>query len=68
MDLLNIAQTLYGCIRQHYPQIAGGALQAIGIATILYRILASQKVGTTPQSGLGMGRLLTILGRVAMNK
>lgn len=68
MDFLNVAQVIYGCVREHYPQITGAALQVIGGATVLFRILGSQKVGATPTSGLGMGSLLTLLQRVALNK
>lgn len=68
MDLLTVVQVLWQCLQQHYPQITGAALQVIGGATILFRVLGSQKVGVTPTSSLGMGNLLTMLQKVALNK
>lgn len=68
MDLLTVGQVLWGCLRDHYPHITGATLQVIGGATILFRVLGSQKVGATPTSSLGMGSLLTVLGKIALNK
>ena len=68
MDLLSVAQVLFSCVKEHYPQITGAALQVIGGATVLFRILGSQKVGATPTSGLGMGSLLSFLQKIALNK
>lgn len=68
MDLLSVAQVLFGCVKEHYPQITGAILQVIGGATVLFRLLGSQKVGVTPTSGLGMGNLLSALQKLALNK
>lgn len=68
MDFLSVVQVLWGCVREHYPQITGAVLQVIGGATVLFRVLGSQKVGATPTSGLGMGPLLRFLERVALNR
>lgn len=68
MDVLTVAQVLFGCVKDHYPQMTGAVLQVIGGATVLFRILGSQKVGATPTSGLGMGTVLSFLRRIALNK
>ena len=68
MDMLTVAQMLWSCAQDKYPEIGGALLQVIGGATVLFRVLGSQKVGTTPSTGFGMGKLLGWLGKIAMNK
>ena len=68
MDMITIGKVLWGCFSEHYPQITGAALQVVGGATVLFRLLGSQKVGATPTSGLGVGSLLSFLQKVALNK
>ena len=68
MDMLTVAQMLWSCAQDKYPEIGGALLQVIGGATVLFRVLGSQKVGTTSSTGFGMGKLLGWLGKIAMNK
>jgi len=68
MDIVVVAQSLLACISERYPQFGGAILQAIGGATILFRVLGSAKIGATPTTGFGVGKLLGLLGKAALNK
>ena len=68
MDMLTVAQMLWSCAQDKYPEIGGAVLQVIGGATILFRALGSAKIGATSSTGFGIGKLLGWLSRLAMNK
>ena len=67
MDLLTVGQALWGCVSEKYPQFGGAILQVIGGATVLFRLLGSQKIGATSTTGFGVGSLLSLLQKVALN-
>ena len=68
MDMLVIGQFVWNCLSDRYPEVGGAALQVIGGATVLFRALGSAKIGATPGTGFGVGKLLGILSKLAMNK
>lgn len=68
MDMMVIGQFLWSCLSERYPEVGGAALQVIGGATVLFRALGSAKIGATPLTGWGIGKLLGFLGKVALNK
>lgn len=62
MDWYVALQTIWHCIAEQYPALAGGVLQFVGGATILYRIVASTKL-----QGSGAA-VIKFLGSLALNK
>ena len=68
MDMLTVAQLLWSCAQDKYPEIGGAVLQVIGGATVLFRVLGSTKIGATASTGFGVGKLLGWLGKIAMNR
>lgn len=68
MDIMVLGQFLWSCLSERYPEIGGAVLQVIGGATVLFRVLGSAKIGATPTTGFGIGKLLGWLSKLAMNK
>ena len=62
-------QVALSCVYEHYPEISAAALQVIGGATVLYRLLGSKKVaGEAEASGSWLGKGLKFLAGMALNK
>jgi hypothetical protein len=68
MQLLGLA---WDCFKSHYPELAGAALQVIGGASVLAKLMNSTSAGSAASAPGSTGFLSKIMGLfngLALNK